>query len=374
MKKTGLITFHAPYNYGSVLQAYALQQVILNSGIDNEIINYRFMGQRDCYKIIRRNVGISDRVKDILQFPVFGKKIIRKNKFENFITHYLKLTKLYEEPEELDSLRDKFDLYISGSDQIWNKHSNELNNVDWKYMNPYLLTFTNKKKISYASSIGGMTNDEIKEIEDKIRMFDFVSAREVSVAGRLSIILKREVQCVVDPTLLLTAQQYIKLFSLEINKEKPYIFYYSLSGINTVRKHLQWIKKLNKRHGYKIIINTPYAYIPAFSKETENFFDMGPKDFLNTIYNATIIVTDSFHGTAFAVNFKKNFYTLCKCIGGSEYRKLELLDALLLKDRVIDNLDAVKEITNIDYSIINDRLETIIEKSKKYLFEALDLN
>lgn len=341
----------------------------------NEIINYRFKGQRDCYRLIRKTTNVKDVIKDLLQFPVFYKKKKRQDLFESFINSYLTCTKEFNELEELDELADKYDLYVSGSDQIWNKHSNELYSLDWKYLNPYMLTFTTKKKISYASSIGGTTDEEISEHMKKyLQTFNYVSAREESVARRLSAILKMNVECVLDPTLLLSAKEYIDGLSLDLHKDKyPYIFYYSLSGINTVRKHLKAIKRITKGKPYYIYVNTPYAYIPGNNK-MKNIVDIGPIQFLNYILNAEYIITDSFHGTAFSINFEKPFYSICKPEGKSEYRKIELLSELGCTETLVFDVDKLKGLPNFVYTQdIRDRKQELIRKSKDELCFALKL-
>lgn len=371
MLKTALITFHAPYNYGSALQAFALQQVIKNMGYQNEIINYRFQGQKDCYRLIRKNVGRADIIKDFLQFPVFSKKRQRGKKFEQFTLRYLHLTEEYDKPEQLNEISEKYDLFISGSDQIWNKHANELHAVDWKYMYPYLLSFTNRKKISYASSIGGMTDQELENIKEFIQKFNYISAREKSVSKRIEKIIQRQCDWVLDPTLLLSSNEYIDKFNLKKESSNKYIFYYSLSGINTVRKHMKWLRKLAKKEKCKIVVNTPYAFIPSFNRNIINYVDMDPVNFLNNIYNSYAVITDSFHGTAFSVNFNKPFYSLCKNRAGSEYRKIELLEAIGLEKLIVEEYENIEDIKKINFSDSNKLILNFRKNSIKYLERAL---
>ncbi len=368
--KTALITFHAAYNYGSVLQAYVLQNVITSLGYENTIINYRFQNQKDCYKLIRKTSNLVDVIKDLLQFPVFCHKRKRQLKFEEFINQNLRLTEEVNQPEELEFIKEDYDLFISGSDQIWNKHANELHSIDWKYMQPYLLTFTPKAKISYASSFGGTTDAEIEEnILGYIKNFSNISVREVSAGLRLEKLLGRKIESVLDPTLLWRESDYVERFEL-VKKQEPYIFYYSLSGIKTVIKHLKWIKNMVRNSGIKVMVNTPYAYVPL-KKPFFNYVDMGPTDFIGAIYSAEYVITDSFHGTAFSVNFNKNFYAICKKEGASEYRKEELLQRLGLASRLIYDLEETTLMDRIDYSNVNRSLDELRKKSMSYLCCAM---
>ena len=170
-KKIGIITYHSAYNFGSVLQAYATQKILETLGYEATILNYRMKSQYEYYSIIHIKQGLKSFLKDLLHIPQIKQYIARKNRFEKFISS-LNLTHEFAEPDEAKHFENQFDIFISGSDQIWNKHSNELDSVDWSYMDPYLLTFTNKKKISYASSIVNMTSDELKMIASKIAVFD----------------------------------------------------------------------------------------------------------------------------------------------------------------------------------------------------------
>lgn len=370
-KKTALITFHAPYNFGSALQAFSLQKILLNKHIDNEIINYRFQGQKDVYGLIRKNVQSVDKVKDILQFPIFRKKLQKAKRFEEFTKKYMDLTKEFSEPEELEILSDKYDVFISGSDQIWNKHANELANVDWKYMMPYLLTFTQKEKISYASSIGGMTDQELEYILEEINNFSSISAREELVANRLSKLLNRDIPSVLDPTLLLSKEDYQNEFNLVEETSEPFIFYYSLAGIKTVRKEIRYLKELMKSYQYNLVVCTPYAYYPTMDRKVINVADAGPIEFLNYMYNAKCIVTNSFHGTAFSINFNKPFYTISKGNAGAEYRKSELLNTVDLLHRNINSIESIKNLDDIDFSKANRLLVKRREVSMNYLFNIL---
>lgn len=370
--KTALITFHAPYNYGSVLQAYALQNALTKLGYENEIINYRFQGQKDAYRLIRKTDNKADLVKDLLQFPVWPKKKRRADKFEKFIAGNLNMTREFNSPEELASLANSYDVFISGSDQIWNKHANELDRVDWEYMGPYLLSFTSKPKISYASSVGGTTDEEILDnMKGELDKFSRISARESSVAKRLSGLLGTDVENVCDPTLLLTKEDYVKRFDLSERKGN-YIFYYSLAGINTVKRHLEWIRK-EYGNDKMIIVNTPYAFIPG-NKKRKNVVALDPGDFLQYILSADVVVTDSYHGTLFSVNFGKDFVCLCNKSAASDYRKSDILGRLGLTKHMVDDFSRPRNVKDfMNRSDYYDKLDAIRKESYDYLRQSLEL-
>lgn len=175
----GLITYHAAYNYGSVLQAYATQSTITDMGHDVTVIDYRPLeGERYYERLYWRGLGLKSSLADLTMLPVAGLRKKRMRNFERFISTNIHVgQRRYQEPEELNSLADAFDVAVSGSDQIINKHSNELERVDWKYMDPYLLKWANCRKISYASSPATMTDDELRRIGPALVEFSALSAR-----------------------------------------------------------------------------------------------------------------------------------------------------------------------------------------------------
>ena len=200
----GIITYHSAYNYGSAFQAYATQRAVETLGFDAEIINYRMLEQRRFYSLYKPfKFGKSAVAKDLLQLPIHAKRKKRQQEFEKFFSGFMKLSKEFSEPKDIAQIWNKYDIVISGSDQIWNKHSCELEHNDWKYMEPYLLKGYAGKKISYASSTASMNDSELNRILPYIKQFSYISMREKSSAERMTKLLGRQVENVLDPTFLL---------------------------------------------------------------------------------------------------------------------------------------------------------------------------
>lgn len=129
MKKVGIITFHASHNYGSMLQAYALQQVVLSMGYDCEIINFRSITQKEMYMpIFMRGTLYGKCVRFIIQSPYALGMLKKYRLFEKFLKEELILSsKEYNTLKDLENADFSYDYYISGSDQIWNVHINDFN-------------------------------------------------------------------------------------------------------------------------------------------------------------------------------------------------------------------------------------------------------
>ncbi len=372
MRKIALLTYHSAYNYGSVLQAFALQQSLRTLGHPTDIINYRMEEQKRYYEpLYRTSYGVKTWVKDILQFPYYKERIQRATRFETFFKENFCMTKEVNSPEGVNAILQEYDIAISGSDQILNKHSCELEHNEWKYMDPYLLKGFQGRKISYASSIGNMTDEELHYILPELQTFDALSFRESKSAERVSSILEKKVETVLDPTFLLTEEEWVDRLNLQKSPQEKYILVYVLCGPKTLAEHLPHLRKIAQEEMCKVKIVAPFASLPALDKKIEYCPGLGPREFLNELYNAETIITDSYHGTILSVNFGKEFYSICKTTG-TEFRKTDILRRLELKERIIN------EITNIEerkhnaktFNAVNDRLEFLRRESFNYLQKA----
>lgn len=370
----GLLTYHSGYNYGSTLQAYATLCQLKRIDPSAMILNYRMKEQDRFYRpTCRFDCGMKATVKDLLQLPIQRKKVQRALKFEEFFEKYLSLTPRVAEPEEVAKQWEQFDTLISGSDQIWNKHSCELAHNDWRYMDPYLLKGSEGRKISYASSVANMTDEELQYILPELRQFDALSFRESVSAEKMSALLVRPVATVLDPTFLLTKDEWIAHLQLQKKDDEKYILVYSLGGPKQVLRLLPVLPRLSKKRDCKLKVITPFAYFPYPDKHIAYHPEYGPIEFLHALYNAETVVTDSYHGTIFSVNFGKEFYSICKS-GGSEFRKTDILNRLGLQDRIIFNPAAIPELAlpPIDYNAVYAKLEVLRQHSIEYLQKTLE--
>ena len=371
--KIGLITYHAAYNYGSVLQAYATQCAVETLGHSVEIINYRMKEQRKVYGLYRAKYGWRVFLKDLLQIPVHAKRILRKERFEHFFVTYMKLSPEYTVPKEIIKSWNQYDAVISGSDQIWNKHSLELENNTWEYMQPYLLEGYNGKKISYASSIANMTNEEMDIIINNVRSFDAVSLRENSSVKRVEDLYDLKAVNVLDPTFLLSREEWIKRLHLGCDSQEKYILFYSLEGIHNFRENVRIVNQVAKNKGCKLVVVTPFAYLKIRDDNVNMMPELGPIEFLEMINNAESVITSSYHGTILSINFGKDVYSLCKN-SGSEFRKTDILNRLGLSDRIVENTGDLlkKEYKPIEYEQVQEKLWELLNESMEYLSNAIE--
>lgn len=369
----GLITYHAAYNYGSVLQAFATQKIIESLGFQTEIINYRMQEQKNCYALYRKGYGKKVLLLDLMQFPINKYRQERAKKFEEFIEYYLNVSEELNESEKVYDFWNKYDIVISGSDQIWNKHSNELHRVSWEHMRPYLLHNFQGRKISYASSLGYMAPDELYYVKSDLEKYDYIAMREIQGARKMSALLERDIVDTIDPTLLLTKEEWKSSLGIETTEDEPYILYYSLGNIKEQKSKEGFLINLAQKLNCKVHVVTPFAYYPFSKKQFIQLPWAGPIEFIKEIANSRFVVTNSFHGTTFALNFNKDFYSFCR-VTENDYRREDLLARFGLENRLISNMDIFdySKDDTIDYQVVNEKINKCRVSSMNYLKSALN--
>lgn len=371
MKKIAILTWIFYPNFGSVLQAYALGKYLKNLGHEIKYINYfpNTPFPKSTVEKLTNYDEIKSKFYTLLKnknFSVDKDIIKRKDIFKNFINKKFSLTEICETNSQLAALCKDFDVIICGSDQIWSPLI-----YDEKF---YLSFAENKsvKKIAYAPSFGtdNIKNISIRQkIKEHINNIDFLSVREKSGIEIIKALNEKNVSVVSDPTMLLSKEEWID-FSESYETGKPYLLIYFLGNNSYYDKYISEAKKI----GYNIII------IPAKSCDYKNKIhiadNLTPEQFVYLFSNAKCVLTDSYHGTLFSIKFNKPFATLARFSEKSNINQNERLHDLLqitgLNDRYFQkfNITAFNKL-NEDY-IIAENFYDRIEKSKKYLINAID--
>jgi polysaccharide pyruvyl transferase WcaK-like protein len=307
--------------------------------------------------------------------PGLRAKKLKAKRFERFITNLVVSDpEIFAYPNDLAVIANQYDIFISGSDQIINKHSNELESEDWSAMAPYLLEFTERKKISYASSPANMTEEELMKIAPALNEFNALSAREKSSAELLEKVLKRDVTPVLDPTLLLDQGQWAKLADkAHLPLPEKYIVFYSLLGPRPMKKLSAQLKALYQATGYKIVIVTPFS----LSKDTDWCIDgasFGPLEFLAAMRSASGVITDSYHGTLFSINFGVPFISISDGTGANK-RKNQILEALSLTDHIVNYTNnfptGMASFKQLDIDALEAQIQMLRTHSVEYLKRSL---
>ena len=362
-----IITTHNANNYGAILQAYALQSFMEQYGAVN-ILNYENRHLAKSFDLIRRpsNLrGVLGMGKDIARiFPRY--RVI--NKFKSFIDRYINLTESVSESDLRDGKFNTYDVYISGSDQIWNP---VCINKDRCLDENYFLNFAPNgvSKFSYASSIGGYKFSSNEEILLSKLLCDFnqISVREKDTSDYLSKIIDRRVEHVLDPTLLLSKSDWYNCLNIagkSINNEK-YILLYTVPKNQLIKSTVSFYAK---KLGLKVVAID--QGLNAGAKVDSHLRDVSPSEFIELFYYAEFIVTDSFHGACFSVNFQKQFVVVSE--GMHANRIVSLLELTGLKDRLIQSerdIGLVK--SHIDFKSALLKLEKARLQSRKYIENGL---
>lgn len=364
--KIGIITIHAAYNYGSALQAIACCEAIQNfTGNSTEIIDFQPDSIMSVYSLnIRKNLG---SIKEFIKYIVaYNSRKNKKRAFDMFWKIENCLSKqTYHDSLELAKTNDLYDMFVVGSDQVWNPE------IVGNAFEDFCLKFVadNKIKNTYASSFGvnAIKRDKLELLNNALKKFEHIAVREKDAKQLLNIEnMRNPVQTVCDPVFLLTKEQWgkkAKAFTLP----KHYILVYCVE----IDKKLQnEIKELSSRFQLPVIdagfATNPKNYVGIHNN------NMGPSEFLYAIKNADYIITNSFHGTAFSIIFRKKF--VVKAHSKRGVRMENLLDICSLKDRLIYDNDSIEEIMlkiNKENPQENTGLDKYIENSKKYIKLAM---
>lgn len=321
--KVGIIT-KIGKNYGALLQAYALRKVCEKNGAEAHVIKYTPQISRDSYKVCKykwRFRGTIVNIQSLLHYADNKKSSERFLQFRDEEFHFLGD---YDSYEEMKALPPTCDVYISGSDQVWNP---DISFDDAFYFS--CISKENVKLASYAASIGLQSlPDELKtEFRKRVCRFDYVSVREKQAQKILAELgIKSDVAP--DPTLLLNKEEWDAI-ACETIKE-PYILCYFVSYPKGIEKVVDEVKK---KYGEK------YSIINLMTSEDSSKIgdikirDAGPREFLGLFKNASYVITSSFHGTVFSIINRKPFVTTL--YKSTSSRVVELLYTLSLENRII---------------------------------------
>ncbi len=363
------VTTYNVYNYGAALQAYALQKYLIELGHHAELLNYQpaYLNTRYDYKWVNPESPLSKyaitrfayRIAKYLQRQT---TLRRKRAFDTFISQRLLQTILYRNKEDLISQQPSADVFIVGSDQVWNTFYEAGRDSVF-----YLDFVKNGRKASYAASFSFLDiEDSIKSmIKQWLTKFDFISVREYQGVDILKS-MGLNGMWVLDPVFLLEVNQWKCLFK-EIKGIEPYLLIYDFERNEDMKKFAKLYAKRNNLKIYSINDTYPKLYVDR------NFNGEGPDVFLSLIYNCSCFISNSFHGTAFSIMFHKPFYVFGRHRHAVNSRMESLLKMFDLEDRFINSFDNSEDINNtcINWAKIETIKDEYLEQSKRYLANVL---
>ena len=356
MKKVLIYTYKHS-NYGAVLQAYALRKYLASTySADVKIVDFTTDDHLKEDRVIKTAGSLVERIVFTFFNVLHFKEIKRRNNnIESFKNKYLIQTKRFSSVEELIANNPCADIYITGSDQVFNPSSN--------YFPVYYLNFDKGPgvKVAYAPSFGisNFTNDITEKIRALVEDFDYLSCRESVGADYLSSIIGHDVPTVCDPTLLLSQDEWASIATTPSFKNN-YILVYDINGGDNI---IRLAKRISK-----------YSRLPivCITRKTHKHYnvdkivrDAGPSEFVGWFKDASYVITDSFHGTVFSWMFNKDFFYYLAYEATSS-RATNLLKHLGCGDRIVKR-ELIDIFNPVGFKPYNKKNITLIKASKHYI-------
>lgn len=355
--KIALINLPVDNNFGGNLQRFALMKVLQDMGHDVTHLNLRFKYLLPWYKkpfsyakniVLKYCLGRDVKIRQDLYLQQEYEK--RCAITEPFYQKYVKHTDSITDRRQLKKYLD-FDVYVVGSDQVWRKK------IANKYLNCMFLDFlaanTSVKRIAYAVSLGvvenELTNKEIKQLSELYCRFDAVSVRESSAIKLFKQYgwLKPQAIQVLDPTMLLSSRDYMRLIENGITRpSEGNLFCYILDNSDEI---IKIIKDKEKELRLK-----------AFSLGLQDDSPASIEQWLRSFVDAEYVITDSYHGLVFSLVFNKPF-----CLIRNKFRGNARFDSLLVKTGLVN------DVTNYKWEEINSILEIQRKEAFSFLYNAL---
>lgn len=353
--KAGIITMTSTYNYGATLQAFALQEYVEKLGCQCEIIDH----MRVCNEE-HRKISLKDFSKgNLLMMPY--KRSLEKGygNFEKFYKDYMHMGKRYNSDEELLADPPDYDVYISGSDQVWNP----------RYIREkFYLTFAKpgRKRISYAASLGvsAIPEESKPVIKDFLKQMDGISVREAPGKAMIEELTDKKVNLNCDPIYLLDRATWQSYENPVPGVKEGYILCYMIYKPAWLN---QWMKEIRKKTGKRVVFVGLNGFRPVIHDQFIR--SAGPREFLWLINHADAVVTSSFHGTAFSIMFGKPVIAIPDPPRPDRIRYL--LSLFGLGECELAACDTGKEFAPYDYGRIEQKIKELRGISEQYLKEFL---
>lgn len=367
-KKIGILTFHFGYNYGGVLQCLALQNLLQEMGHYVEVVDYRPLNNKKKIAILQGwgifsgNFSIK---KTINRFKTIKHEKSTKEKFEIFREKNLNLSERCTNQDELAEIINKYNVIITGSDQVWNRSYTKDISYFLDFSKPY-----KGKKMSFAACSGNdeLPDKNIKEIKNALKKIDYLSVRNEVTYNWIKKLIGKDSTIVCDPTLLYDFKNYLKS---TIKPYNEYILMYVLQE-EIDGGHKNTIKKIKKTIGDLPLVNIVLApHHPYYCSFADLNINASIEEWVSLIANSSYVYTNSFHGVLFAMKYKKRFLAYYSS-GIRSHRLLDVGSRFGVEQVIVSGLaDAISK--NSFEQVLNyDRINKEIENNKNKSIEFLN--
>ncbi len=383
--KIGIITFHYVWNYGAVIQCIALKRVLEEQGYSVCVINYipkygephilpnpiragkaiyMELYERSVlyrlYRSFRRGIKTILDIKKVFNFKQ------RNSIFCKFQNDYMNLTRPYRSLEELENDPPNCDVYICGSDQLWNP-----NITGGRYDAAYFLKFGKMevRRIAYAVSALEFEKGNKEELKYLLNYPDVISLRENKYKQYIEKLIEKKVTICADPTLLIDARCYMELEE-QNGIVEPYILVFLLWKGNSAELCKRIIKKLRKKEYMKVVDASPEPFMYIENEIIKNLIT--PAEWLNLIHNASYVITNSFHCLVLSTIYKRECYII-PCLSDKMPRLLEYCDTIGIMNNCIQKIDDIPKALklSIDYDTVDQRLNILKSEGIQFLRNSI---
>lgn len=361
--KIGIMTFPNSTSFGASLQMYALYRAVERLDVQAEIINYH-----NAYMKAERHTSAMQGNKKLKKIRLWAKHMLHFGQIQKFRRFERSMPCYPKRPicqkQKLRQLSDRYDGVICGSDQVWNPN---ITDTDMSFF----LDFCgeNTKRISYAPSFGitEFTEEFQNSIQKELHTFHALSVRETEGQQLLHRLMQKQVPVVLDPTFLLDKGDWTALEKPHAAAKEGYILYYTVRSSKSLLRFC--LDLADKTHKKVVIVGGNFLrQLGNRDKRICYARDIGPEQWLYLMHHAQYVVTNSFHGTAFAIHYQKDFFLEYSSTTNS--RLQQIIGAAKLENRVVGpNVASWDE--KIDYTWVESSLEHIKTQSVSYLKEAI---
>lgn len=361
--KTGIMTFPNSTSYGATLQMFALCRTLDQIGCDVEIINYHNEYMKDGRHTTKLHKTNSWKRRGIraAQYLIHNRQYRRFRSFEKTMPMYP--NRAFSEKSKLVQIGKRYRCIICGSDQVWNP---DITGSDLSFFLDFCTSET--MRVSYAPSFGHTTFSQSfqKAVIGELEKFSHISVREQQGKDWIQSVMGKAPELVLDPTFLLSSEEWQEFEQNYPVKAEKYVFYYTIRHSETL---FNFCTELAKREGFKILI-VGGNVIQKIANHNPNIIyacDLDPREWLYLLHGASYVITNSFHGTAFAINYHKDFFVEFSSLTNA--RLENIVRTFGLENRIVR--PEMKNIeTKTDYTYTDQILPELRKTSLQFLQKA----
>ncbi|MBR4287209.1 MAG: polysaccharide pyruvyl transferase family protein [Clostridia bacterium] len=374
-KKIGVATVFTGFNYGSALQAFATKTLLSEMGYDGEILKLggsllpgRDVRIKKTITVLLRSSLHPGGMKSLKNYGDSIKKPLSsqsREMFRQFADYKLCPCEVKYKDLKKSARSDEYYTFLCGSDQVWNSAV--------FYVDPfYYLRFApEEKRVAFAPSFGRdfVPKYNKRKIKKYVSGIKHKSVREESGVQLIKELTGDTAQVLIDPTLVLTPEEWTKALKIKETGQEKYLLAYFLDEPSPKAKKA--VMEISEKYGLKII-GLPYSFDGI--EWASNIAYAGPSEFVEYIKNASFVCTDSFHGTAFSLNFNIPFYTFERNYGNAGKQSARIQSILgIVSESGRYEPENIEKPFDISFEKVNMVLEEQREKSKKYLSDIIPL-